>query len=153
MLDLIRAALDDVLPRVADARREEAAAAVLAAVEEASRLELHDSLARAIAEARGAGGITDRDEPTCTAALQLARRIDMSDAYFEALSRYAADNRLRPPSQDNVSLPTFLKYMGALGLTPESRKAVAASSKEEAPRGELDKLRDEVQGLGGSAKG
>ena len=45
MLDLIRAALDGALPRVAAARREEAAVAVLAAVEEASRLELHDSLA------------------------------------------------------------------------------------------------------------
>jgi len=51
----------------------------------------------------------------------LAIKIDVQDAYYEALADDAADHNRRPPSVDNVSLPTYLKYAESLGLTPTGR--------------------------------
>ena len=42
---------------------------------------------------------------------------------------------------DNVSIPTYLKYAEALGLTPAARKAVAPGGKA-GPRGKLSLLRE-----------
>lgn len=58
-------------------------------------------------------GLTDADRGTAAAALRLAEAIDQIDG-----------DGLNPGGKlDNVSVPTFLRYMGALGLTPEARKA------------------------------
>jgi hypothetical protein len=51
----------------------------------------------------------------------LALKVDMMDAYFEELAEYATEHRLRPPSQDNVSIPTYLKFAESMGLTPAGR--------------------------------
>ena len=69
----------------------------------------------------GATHLTALDEPAVEAARALARKIDLMDEYFQALAEDAADRNLRTPSVDNVSIPTFLKYCDALGLTPAGR--------------------------------
>ena len=56
----------------------------------------------------------------------LALKVDMMDAYFEELADYATEHRLRPPSQDNVSIPTYLKFAESMGLTPAGRTKLTA---------------------------
>lgn len=85
-------------------------------------LDLVAATQRSVARAREDRQLTERDEAAVAALLQLARRIDLADRYFEDLAELHAERNLRPPSQDNVSLPTFLKYCEALGLTPSGRK-------------------------------
>lgn len=75
-----------------------------------------DALNEAVESARH---LTPMDRPAVEAARALALKIDMADRYFEALADHAAEGK--PPSQDNVSIPTFLKYCDALGLTPIGR--------------------------------
>lgn len=58
----------------------------------------------------------------------------MAARYFEALADYAADMNGRPPSQDNVSIPTFLKYCESLGLTPAGRNRAAVEPGKGATR-------------------
>lgn len=65
--------------------------------------------------------LTDADAGAVAAIRALALKIDIADEYFEALADYAAEKSLRPPSQDNVSLPTYLKFCESLGLTPTGR--------------------------------
>ena len=69
----------------------------------------------------------------------LALKIDMQDAYLEALADDAADRNLRPPSPDNVSIPTYLKYAESLGLTPTGREKLTAK-KPEGKGGKLGRL-------------
>lgn len=78
-------------------------------------------------EALAAAGdaIADRDAGTVQAILDVAMKVDMADRYFEDLADDAAVSGRRPPSQDNVSLPTYLKYADALGLTPAARARMA----------------------------
>ena len=71
------------------------------------------------------------DAAAVEAARALARKIDLHDEYFEALTDDALVYDLRPPSQDNVSIPTFLKYCESLGLTPSGR----ARAEIEKPKG------------------
>ena len=59
----------------------------------------------------------------------LALKIDAQDEYMEALADDAADRNLRPPSQDNVSIPTYLKFCESLGLTPAGRTKAAIEAK------------------------
>lgn len=89
----------------------------------------------AIASARKAGNLADADMASCVAILELATKIQVQDDYFDALMEDAVENGRRPPSQDNVSLPTFLKYAEALGLTPSGRaKAPSIQAGVSAPK-------------------
>lgn len=80
--------------------------------------EILDATRRAIA---GAGHLTDMDQGAVETLLALALKIDMQDAYFQELAEQAAVRKLRPPAQDNVSIPTYLKFCDSLGLTPAGR--------------------------------
>lgn len=79
----------------------------------------------AIRAAKDAGQLTNADMASCVAILELATKIQVQDDYFDALMMDAIENGRRPPSQDNVSVPTFLKYAEALGLTPSGRAKTA----------------------------
>lgn len=91
-----------------------------------------DALNIAVGQATHLGEL---DEPAIEAARALARKIDLTDLYFEALSDDAADRKLKPPSQDNVSIPTFLKFCESLGLTPAGRVKLTEGKKPEAKSG------------------
>ena len=88
---------------------------------------LFNALVRSVAKHRADSKLNASDEAAIVAAGQMARKIDQTDAYFQLLERDAIDHHLRPPSQDNVSLPTFLKYLDALGMTPQARKEKTAA--------------------------
>jgi hypothetical protein len=66
------------------------------------------------------------DAAGLAAARVLARTIDQA-------SWYTTDDEGRPRGLDNVTLPTFLKYLTAYGLTVEARKAAEASSTGKPP--------------------
>ena len=112
----------------------------------------------ALASAYEAGHLTDADQAAVQALRDLAVKISAQDSYFDALLEDARERKGRPPVQDNVSLPTFLKYCEALGLTPSSRAALAAKAAQKpAGQGEgviggvkskLTVLREQVQGAG-----
>lgn len=69
-----------------------------------------------------AGGLIESDRGLVAATLRLADLIDQID-----------DLGLNPAGKlDNVSLPTYLKYMGALGLTPHARAAAARPAQAKA---------------------
>ena len=70
------------------------------------------------------------DGPAIEAARALALKIDMADLYFEELAERAEARKLRPPSPDNVSIPTFLKYCESLGLTPAGRGKLVGGKPE-----------------------
>ena len=74
------------------------------------------------------------DAGAVAAAGALARKIDEWDVIVEWAREDAAETESRPkvPANDNTSLPTFLRYCGALGLTPAARKAVGDQPKKEA---------------------
>lgn len=97
-----------------------------------------DALNAAVERAEHLGPL---DAPVVEAARALALKIDMADKYFEALADDAADKKLRPPSQDNVSIPTFLKYCDSLGLTPIGRTRAEIESRADNSGSKLGKLR------------
>ena len=74
-----------------------------------------------IQEAYRQGRLTTLDQAAVQALRDLATKIAVQDDYFDALYEQAAERGSRPPVQDNVSLPTFLKYCDALGLTVAAR--------------------------------
>lgn len=95
---------------------------------------------------KAAKHLTPMDAGSLEAIRQLALKIDVMDAYFDALAKDAVESNRRPPSQDNVSIPTYLKYAEALGLTPSGRtKSAIEAPKGAGPGGTLGKL----QGLKG----
>ncbi len=104
---------------------------------EAYQMPILDSLNKAV---RGASHLGPLDQPTIDAARALARKIDLADVYFQELVRDAIEHDQRPPSQDNVSLPTYLRYCDALGLTPISRLRFKATAKEGGTGGALGGL-------------
>lgn len=65
-----------------------------------------------------------KDAGAVSALLAAARKIDdwdrVLDGYFEQLEM-DPESKVRPPSVDNATLPTYLKFCEALGLTPASR--------------------------------
>lgn len=74
----------------------------------------------------------------------LARKIDAWDEIVQWAIEDAAevDGRPKVPANDNTSLPTFLKYCEALGLTPGSRKALTGDKEVEVdPVDELKRKR------------
>ena len=92
--------------------------------------EILDATNRAIKAASHLGSMDAGAVETIRA---LALKIDLQDEYFEALADDAAQNDRRPPAQDNVSIPTYLKYAESLGLTPAGRTKLA-----DAPKGKGD---------------
>ena len=97
-----------------------------------------DATVASVEDARRRGQIGASDAGAVAALLALARKIDMQDEYFQALAELAEENNSRPPSVDNVSLPTYLKYCDSLGLTPSGRERL--SDKPAAPGGKLGRL-------------
>lgn len=74
---------------------------------------------------RAATHLGPMDAGTVAAIRSLAQRIDVGDVYFKALAEQAEERKLRPPSVDNVSIPTYLKYAESLGLSPVGRVRAA----------------------------
>ena len=70
----------------------------------------------------------------------LAQKIDTEETLRAMALQWAAeDEKRRPPSLDNVSVPTYLKFCESLGLTPAGR--VRLDLKKESTGGNLAKLR------------
>lgn len=91
--------------------------------------------------------LTPADAGAVQALRALALKIDAQDDYFRALTEHAHEVGGRPPSVDNVSLPTYLKFSESLGLTPSGRgktgRGTAAPAPEPAPaRTRLASLQD-----------
>jgi hypothetical protein len=65
-----------------------------------------------------------KDAGAIAALLAAARKIDdwdrVLESYFEQLEM-DPESKVRPPSVDNATLPTYLKFCESLGLTPASR--------------------------------
>lgn len=91
----------------------------------------HESVAEALERGiRNAKHLRARHAPVVAAARALARKIDAWDVIVEwALEDVLETKGGRPavPANDNVSIASFLKYLDALGLTPED-EAPAAST-------------------------
>ena len=101
---------------------------------EFERESVADALERAIA---AADHLTARHAGAVAAARALAEKIDAWQIIVEWALDDAAANDRRPavPANDNVSLPSFLKYMEALQLTPpplEKSKPGPASTASDA---------------------
>jgi hypothetical protein len=91
-----------------------------------------------------ASHLTDADKGAVEALRVLAVKIDEQESRWEYAMRYAETHEARPPATDNVSLPTYLKYAEALGLTPAGRTKLG-EKKPEAAGGKLALLRDQAQ--------
>lgn len=90
------------------------------------------------------------DAGAVAALLALARKIDAWDEIVELATDQANEGR-RPtvPQHDNTSLPTFLRYCEALGLTPGSRRALTGDKAVEVdPVDELKKRRESKRAAG-----
>lgn len=96
------------------------------------------------ASIKAAKHLTKADDGALEALRVLARKIDEDEARWDCAMGYAAEHKTRPPATDNVSLPTYLKYCDALGLTPVAREKLG-EKKPEAPSGKLALLRSEAQ--------
>lgn len=93
------------------------------------------------------------DAGAVAAAGALAKKIDAWDQIVEWALEDAAETESRPkvPANDNTSLPTFLRYCDALGLTPMARKAVGDQPKKEAdPLASLKSKRGSLRAVGGN---
>lgn len=88
--------------------------------------------------------LTPADDAAVEALRTLAVKIDADEERWQILAAWNESQKLRPPSVDNVSLPTLLKYCEALGLTPSGRTKLG-EKKPEAPGGKLALLRNEAQ--------
>lgn len=83
--------------------------------------------------------LTPLDDGAVEALRFLARKIDTEMVLRELALEWAEKNKQKPPSVDNVSLPTYLKYCDALGLTPVGRTKMGPAKGAEG--GKLAKLR------------
>lgn len=99
-----------------------------------------DATLKAVA---AASHLTAMDDGAVEALLTLAQKIDTDDAVREAYLTQMPEGG-RPLQLDNVSIPTYLKFCDALGLTPAGRERLA-EKKGPAGGGKLAKLRA-VQG-------
>lgn len=93
------------------------------------------------------------DAGAVAAAGALAQKIDAWDQIVQWAIEDAAESESRPkvPANDNTSLPTFLKYCEALGLTPMARKAVGDQPKKEAdPLASIKSKRGPLRAVGGN---
>ena len=87
--------------------------------------------------------LTPMDAGAVEALRVLAGKIDTEDQLRELALDHAAAHKGRPPSVDNVSIPTYLKFCESLGLTPTGRLRLAPKKEEKG--GKLAQLRS-VQG-------
>jgi hypothetical protein len=102
----------------------------MAAFEQTS---LVDALERSL---RNAKHLRAKDSAVVAAARKLARKIDAWDVIVEWALEDAIASNSRPsvPSNDNVSIASFLKYMETLGLvSPVEESAGAAKATAAAP--------------------
>jgi len=76
---------------------------------------------------RNAKHLRAKHAPVVAAARSLAKKIDAWDVIVEWAISDAAERGGRPsvPANDNVSIASFLKYLDALGLTPEAEAPTA----------------------------
>ena len=91
-----------------------------------------DATEASIKAAQAAGQLLGQDDAALAALRVLAKKID---AMTDVPAGVTADGeiveeRKRPEPLDNVSVPTFLKYLNELGLTPLGRKTLLAAKKE-----------------------
>lgn len=79
--------------------------------------------------------LTKKDAGAVEAMRLLARKIAAWDQIVEWAIEDAARNESRPvvPANDNVSIPTYLKYAEALGLTPAGRIKLVTDQKPATP--------------------
>ena len=95
--------------------------------------------------------LTSMDDGAVEALRALARKIDAWDQIVEWATDDAAQregSRPTVPANDNVSLPTYLKFCESLGLTPTGRtKAQIEGGKGAGNQGALGRLRS-VHGKG-----
>lgn len=78
---------------------------------------------------RNAKHLRAKHAPAVAAARALARKIDAWDVIVQWAIEDAAETRgARPsvPANDNVSIASFLKYLDALGLTPDEEPRATA---------------------------
>lgn len=96
-----------------------------------------------IAEAEAAGNLGRLDAGPVAAIRALADKIDKDDRVREAyLEAHDGDEHIKPLQLDNVSIPTYLKFCDALGLTPGGRAAQAGKTPPRPPAaGKLGQLR------------
>ena len=75
--------------------------------------------------------LTESDAGTIAAARALADKIDAWDVIVQWAKEDASESGDRPtvPHNDNVTLPTFLKFLDALGLTPIARQKLDQEDK------------------------
>jgi len=107
--------------------------------------DVREALDESVAAATHLGSL---DAGAVAAARALADKIDCWDTIVDWAMDDAVqlgDGRGRPavPANDNTSLPTFLRYCEALGLTPGSRGDV--KPKEAGTGGRLTVLRDQAR--------
>jgi len=96
---------------------------------------------------KAADHLTDMDKGAIEALRSLADKIDAWDTIVDWANDDAAHvegKRPAVPANDNVSIPTYLKFCESLGLTPAGR-ARLPEKKSEAPVGKLALLRGEAQ--------
>lgn len=111
----------------------------------------------AIAEARALGQLGNLDAGGIAAIRVLAEKIDTEAARWEYAIEWAQLNPgerggPRPPAIDNVSIPTYLRYLESLGLTPAGRGRLDSGPSGEGGDGggdDLDDLAGEVPKPGG----
>lgn len=89
----------------------------------------------AITKAKTEKRIGDLDGGTVAAIRVLARKIDEEQArwdYCLAFTEWHAGDKVppKPPTVDNVSIPTYLRYAESLGLTPAGRGRIPGAPKE-----------------------
>lgn len=100
--------------------------------------EVRKALDSSVRAAKREKRLTLADAGAIAAARALADKIDAWDVIVQWANDDVEDREgARPlvPANDNVSLPTFLKYCESLGLTPAGRKGTSAPAKEAAPSG------------------
>lgn len=85
--------------------------------------DLVEATEAAIIEGYRLGVLTELDRAAVQALRDLAVKISVQGEYFDALRHEQQDGR--PPGIDNVSIPTFLKFCQALGLTVGARTTEA----------------------------
>jgi hypothetical protein len=90
----------------------------------------------------GVCGVVEATETTLSAAVERGMLDErLHAAPMEALRALADRVDTCDPSKDNVSLPTFLKYLDALNLLPEKPTAKAERASVEEPKSNLEKFR------------
>jgi hypothetical protein len=92
----------------------------------------HGEVRAAVEESLAAADLGALDAGAVAVLRTLADKIDTEAELRWAMLQWAEaeDREVRPPKEDNVSIPTFLKYCDALGLTPAARAVKAGKGKE-----------------------